>query len=306
MQILFLVFVFLSCFLLLISFGGSKVKAGEQQERLTFLEGLKQSNEVLKKLLVRKQKPSVKRNSLEDLLSSAGIPMRSEEFTVLRWLFTIIAGGAIHLLTKNLLLAIIGLVLGFFVPMIWVKNKRRKRIIAFNEGLPNMISSLVGSLRAGFSFLQSLQMVAEESYSPIKEEVDYLLRLMQYGTSMENALQEWTRRMPSEDLNLLVDAILIQRQVGGNLAYLLDKIVETMRERTRIENQIRTLTAQGRLSGLIISLLPVGLGLIIFVMNPTHVKTLFVHPIGQGMLVLAVIGGVLGFFFVRKITTIEV
>ncbi|SDQ23153.1 type II secretion system F family protein [Virgibacillus salinus] len=309
MEALLLISVFITVFLFLLAFsnlrGSKKEDEAVVQNSLSISELLKNANQRLKMLLIRRKKPSKKRNTLEDRISVAGLPIKPEEFVAFRWLLAIILGGILQL-NGSILLAIVGLVFGYFVPEIWLKGKQRKRIKAFNEGLPGMITSIIGSLRAGFSFVQSLQMVSQESYSPIKEEVEHIIKSMQYGTSMEDALLEWQKRMPSDDLRLLVDAILIQRQVGGNLAYLLDKIVETTRERTKIENQIKTLTAQGRLSGIVISLLPVVLGFIIYLMNPEYITTLFVNPIGRLMLVAALIGGIIGFFLIRKITTIEV
>ncbi|MGP4105690.1 type II secretion system F family protein [Virgibacillus sp. L01] len=309
MEALLLISVFISVFLFLLAIsnlrGAKKDDEAIVQKSLSISELLKNANQRLKMLLIRKKKPSKRRNTLEDRLSVAGLPIKPEEFVAFRWLLAVIIGGILQM-NGGILLGIIGVVFGYFVPEIWLKRKQRKRIKAFNEGLPGMITSIIGSLRAGFSFVQSLQMVSQESYSPIREEVEHIIKSMQYGTSLEDALLEWQKRMPSDDLGLLVDAILIQRQVGGNLAYLLDKIVETTRERTKIENQIKTLTAQGRLSGIVISLLPVALGFIIYLMNPEYITTLFVNPIGQLMLGAALVGGIVGFFLIRKITTIEV
>ncbi|WP_010647756.1 type II secretion system F family protein [Oceanobacillus massiliensis] len=232
--------------------------------------------------------------------------MRPEEFIAFQWLGALFAGGIFQLFSGNILVSVIGALIGFQFSSLWLKSKEKKRVKEFNMGLPGMITSMIGSLRAGFSLPQSLQMVAEESYSPIKEEAELVLKKMRYGTSLEDALMEWKDRIPSEDLELMVEAIIIQRQVGGNLAFLLNKIVETIRERSKIQNQIKTLTAQGRLSGMIISLLPLALGFIIYIMNPAYIGALFTNAIGIVMLIAGAIGGVIGFILIRKITTIEV
>lgn len=302
--------IFLSCFLLLLFVSSlkeaKKEKNLEKQEPVSIKNLLKNSNERLKSFLVRKKKPSKKRDSLEQKLNIAGVPMKAEEFVVFQGIAMLLGGGLLYLFSQQLLFLAIGAVLGYLTPNLVLKQKQKKRIKQFNEGLPGMITSVNGSLRAGFSLLQGLQMVAEESYSPIKEEVQYVLKTMQYGASLEEALADWKQRMPSGDLDIMVEAILIQRQVGGNLTYLLDKILETIRERTRIENQIKTLTAQGKLSGLVISLLPVGVGGLIFMINPEYMGILFTNPIGLGLLAGAFISAVIGFLFIRKITTIEV
>jgi tight adherence protein B len=169
-----------------------------------------------------------------------------------------------------------------------------------------MISTVVGSLRAGFSFPQALKTVTEEADSPIKEEMEFVLKEMQYGNSLEDSLNSLRGRMPSEDLDLMIQAILIQRQVGGNLATVLDKIVETIRDRIKIQRQIKTLTAQGRLSGIVIAVMSFVLTLVLYLIEPTYIGTLFIHPIGIALVIAAVISGIIGFIMIKKITTIEV
>ena len=129
---------------------------------------------------------------------------------------------------------------------------------------------------------------------------------MQYGKGIEDALNDLNERMPSEDLDLMIQAILIQRQVGGNLATVLDKIIETIRDRTKIQRQITTLTAQGKLSGYVIALLPVILGFLLYLIQPDYIGGLFRHPIGLAMVGAGVISGIIGFILIKKITTIEV
>jgi tight adherence protein B len=129
---------------------------------------------------------------------------------------------------------------------------------------------------------------------------------MQYGTSMEDALNEWKERMPSEDLDLMIQAILIQRQIGGNLAVVLETIIQTIRDRIRIQRQVTTLTAQGRLSGMVVGLLPFVLGLILYFIEPNYIGSLFHNSIGLMMVGAGLISGAIGFVFVRKLTTIEV
>lgn len=307
MEVLVIAGSFITIFLLLLFISAARGTEAEQTKAPFSVKGsLKSANSTLKHLLVRRGKKSRKREMLESELAAAGLMMKVEEYIAFRVMAFIIAGGILYILTSNFPLALIGGVFGYLLPSILVKRKKNRRIKAFNEALPGMITSISGSLRAGFSLLQSLQMVEEESYSPMKEEVQDVLKALQYGTRLEDALVDWKRRMPSPELDMLVESILIQREVGGNLVYLLDKILETIRERTRLKNQIRTLTAQGKLSGLIIGLLPIGVGTLIYVINSDYMSLLFMEPIGRILLIVAAVSQIIGFVFIRKMTIIEV
>jgi tight adherence protein B len=292
--------------LLLVTSRKQKEEEIEKKEQPSVSGLLKKGNDKIKLMLTKKKKPTKKRDSLRSQLSVAGILMKPEEFIAMQWIISLILAGLGYLVTELIWFMLLSLVIGFLMPKAWLNRKRNSRVKKFSDALPGMITSIISSLRAGFSFVQSLQLVGEESPSPVKEEVQLVLKAMQYGTSIEDALLEWKNRMPSKDLDLLVEAILVQRQVGGNLAYLLEKIVETIRERIKLENQIKTLTAQGRLSGVIISGLPVALGILIYLMNPAYIMTLFTNPIGQVLVGIAVVGGIIGFILIKKITTIEV
>lgn len=308
MYVALIISLFITIFLILLFVTAAKKREKEAADKpsRSLGDALKNGNDKLKSLLIQKKKPTKKGDSLRRQLSVAGIPVKPEEFIAMRWIIALIIAGIGYLITQQVVFAVLCFVIGFMLPQVWLRKKQAKRMKAFNDALPGMITSIISSLRAGFSFVQSLQLVGEESPSPVKEEVQLVLKSMQYGTSTEEALLEWKRRMPSRDLDLLVEAIIVQRQVGGNLAYLLEKIVETIRERIKLEKQIKTLTAQGRLSGVIISGLPVVLGILIYLMNPGYIMTLFTNPIGQVLVGIAVVGGVIGFILIRKITTIEV
>jgi len=253
------------------------------------------------KVLTRKES-----EKLTHILGRAGIPLKPEEYILFQWIAAALCAGCFFLATNKVFFLIIGCILGYLLPKWWVKRKERERIKKFNDGLQDMISTVVGSLRAGFSFTQALKTVADEADSPIKEEMETLLREMQYGSHIEDALHQLKVRMPSEDLDLMIQAILIQRQIGGNLATVLETIVQTIRDRNKIQRQVQTLTAQGRLSGTIIGLLPVVLGILIYLIEPAYIGTLFHHPIGILMLVCGTISSIIGFLFIRKLTTIEV
>lgn len=256
---------------------------------------------------VRKNMLTKEKNSkLETLLRRSGLPLKPEEYILFKWLAAGISGFLMLLVSGNIILMIPGFLLGLLFPRWYVKKKIKERVVKFNDGLPDMISTIVGSLRAGFSFQQALKAVAEEAGSPIKQEMESVLKEMQYGASLEDSLNDLKNRMPSEDLDLMIQAILIQRQVGGNLATVLDKIVQTIRERTKIHRQISSLTAQGRLSGIVIGLLPIILAFVLYLIEPEYIGTLFNHPIGIALTAAGLVSGTIGFLLIRKITTVEV
>lgn len=262
--------------------------------------------QVIKERIQKKVLTKEKNNRLELKIAQAGLPLKPEEYILFQWILTAFIGGLFYLIMANWIFFPVGSVIGFLLPKWYLRKKQRERITKFNEGLADMITTIVGSLRAGFSFPQALKSVAEEAASPIKEEIDYVIKEMQFGKGIEDALIDLHERMPSEDLDLMIQAILIQRQVGGNLATVLDKIIETIRDRTKIQRQITTLTAQGRLSGYVIAFLPVILGFLLYLIEPDYIGGLFRNPIGLGMVAAGVFSGVIGFILIKKITTIEV
>lgn len=263
---------------------------------------LRLANEVLRKKLSKKNKDK----NLDLLIKGSGVAIKPEEFFAFRVIVALLIGLLLYLLLVNPLFLVLGFMFGYSMPIFWLRKKQVVRLRQFNNGLSDMITTIVSSLRAGFSFQQALKSVIDEADSPIKDEMEIVLKEMQYGRSVEEALNELKERMPSEDLDLMIQAILIQRQVGGNLATVLEKIVETIRDRTRIQQQILTLTAQGRLSGMVIGLLPIILGILLYFINPSYISTLFTNSFGLILIGLGVFFGLLGFIFIRKLTTIEV
>lgn len=245
--------------------------------------------------------------SLEMRMLRAGLPLRSGEFivlcfasaTLLAMLFLLLGGG-------QLVAGVTGAVAGFFFPFILVNMKIARRMKAFNGQLGDALILIANSLRTGYSFMQASDMVAQEMRPPISSEFSRAVKEMNLGVTIEDALGNLGKRINSEDLDLVLTAVLIQRQVGGNLSEVLDNIARTIRERVRIRGEIRTLTAQGRISGIIVSLLPVVLGLVIYLLNPEYVKLLFVHPVGKIMLGVAGLGQVIGIIVIRRIVDIEV
>ncbi|MDH7576904.1 MAG: type II secretion system F family protein [Bacillota bacterium] len=243
---------------------------------------------------------------VEAKLARADLPLRGEEFLFLNFLLAAGAPLLFWLFTNNLSLAIpVGLVF-LLAPWFYLESVQQRRLHAFNNQLSDALVVMTNSLRAGYSFLQAMEMVAREMPPPLADEFSRTLREMQLGTATEAALSNLARRVGSEDLDLIIVALLIQRQIGGNLAEILDNIAETIRERVRIKGEIKTLTAQGRLSGLIIGLLPVVLLVILFLINPVYIGLLFTEPLGLILLGGAALGEIMGVFLLRRIVDIRV
>ena len=209
-------------------------------------------------------------------------------------------------LTGNLVLSLLFGVLGSLIPAFIQRQQQLKKAKLFNSQLPDTLTLASNSLKAGYSFLQAMDVVAREMPPPISEEFARALKEANLGVPIEDALMQITKRIESEDLELVITAVVIQRQVGGNLASILDNITETIRERVRIKGEIKTLTAQGKISGLVIGGLPFCLGLYLYATNPKYIGILFTHPLGIIILVMAFLSQLIGTFFIYKIVNIEV
>lgn len=206
----------------------------------------------------------------------------------------------------SLLFGLLGGVLGFYAPRLWVRQMQARRLNAFNNQLGDTLILLANSLRSGYSLLQSMETVSRELPAPMSVEFARVVREIGLGLTIEEALAHMLQRIPSDDLDLVITAINIQHEVGGNLAEILDTISHTIRERVRIKGQIRAMTAQQRFSGYVISLLPFILGVIMFMINPNYIGRMFNEPCGIIMLIVGGLMIVAGYIIIRRITDIEV
>lgn len=231
--------------------------------------------------------------------------MTYEEFLVVKLMALVSIGFFIFALTRNFFIFLIALVFIYILPNIIVNAKISKRVKAFDMQLNEGLVMISNALKAGYSFLQSLAVAAEETQPPFSTEFKILLKELSLGIPLEDGLNNLYDRISSEDLQLIINAILIQKDVGGNLSEIIENISETIRERQRIKNEVRTLTAQGKLSGLIIMAMPLFLGVIIYLFDNSYIETLFVTLPGRIMLGTAVFSQLMGWMFIRKIINIE-
>lgn len=246
------------------------------------------------------------REKTEIKLIQAHLPLKYEEYITINLIIFVIAAVIFLVLTENIFISAALAVLAAFSPIVYVNIRRKSIIHKIEQQLPDTLALISNTLKSGYSFLQAIDAAAKELPPPVSLEFQQILREINLGVNTEKALESFNQRVQSPDLELIVLAVLIQRQIGGNLSEILDNISDTIRSRIKIKGEIKILTAQGRVSGLIISLLPVVLGVVLYFLNPSYILTLFRHPLGMGMLVLAILMQAIGIFLIRRIIRIEV
>jgi tight adherence protein B len=246
------------------------------------------------------------RNKAEAALSQVDLPLRPEEYVFLQMALILAAGLLVYYLSgRNILPSGLAAAAAAIFPSLFLHHARGKRIRAFENQLVEGLTIMANSLRAGFSFLQAADTLAKEMPPPLSKEFGRLLREMNLGVTTEEALDHLLARVQSADFDLVVTAVKINRQVGGNLAEVLDTIGETINQRIKLQGKLRTLTAQGRISGYIIGMLPVAIVAFVFAVNPAYMMALFIHPLGLIMVGWAALSEMIGFLLIKKIVSID-
>jgi tight adherence protein B len=243
---------------------------------------------------------------LDAQLEAAGVSLRSGEFVVVTvgaGLLGAVLGAAI---LQNILLAVVIGAVGAFAPTLALRFALNRRADKMRDQLPDVLTIMASSLRAGHSFLQALDTVAREIPAPAQVEFQRLVAEIRLGRPAEDALEALGDRVGSPDFRWAVLAVNIQREVGGNLAEILDNVADTLRERATMRRQIRVLTAEGRLSAWVLALLPFAIALYMFAVNPDYVSLLFTKQVGLIMLGVGGVLLVLGILWMRKIVDIDV
>ena len=248
-------------------------------------------------------------------LARADLKFKVAEYYALVFISTVVTAILAFLLQSQIPAAslAIGGVIGFFIPRFYVKRQQGLRLNRFNDQLGDMLNLMVNGLRAVYSTMQAMEAVSRELPTPICDEFRRVVQEMQIGIPMEKALENLLRRIPSDDLDFVITAINVQREVGGNLSEILDTISFTIRERVRIKGEIRVMTATVRTSGVVLSLIPVFLSLALWFVSPEYIGSFFdenpfIPQPWCGIIAIAVIVGMVaaGYFTMMKIADIEV
>ena len=254
---------------------------------------------------------------IKDRIAQGDLKLRISEYLVLVLVMALLLGFAgWYLFGQSALFGLLGVLLGSQVPGIYARFAARRRLKAFENQLSDTLNLWVNALRSGYSVLQAMEAIATELPPPVSQEFERVIQEIRLGIDVETALDNVLRRAPSEDFDLVVTAVKVQREVGGNLSEILDIISHTIRERVRIKGEIQTLTAQGRISGWIITILPVGLAIFLRGANPEYINELFIRelqpelipsvPCGWLMVGIGAVMIISGGFLIQKVVDIEV
>jgi len=220
---------------------------------------------------------------LEEELVRADVPLRPSEYILTRLLLGGVLFVAIMVRTQSLTLAAAFGLAGFLIPYLHLKLRQSRRTNKFNEQLANVLMLMTNSLRAGYSFVKALEVSATEMTPPISKEFAKVFREVNLGFTMEEALQRAARRVGSEDFNVVVSAYLVQKEVGGSLAEIMEKVASTIRERFKLQGEIRVMTSQGKLSGMVVGLLPFVIAALFLVVAPAYLRHLIDPSVSVGL-----------------------
>ncbi len=243
---------------------------------------------------------------LDVLIEQAAVPWTSQTILILTTGFGLAFGLGSFLAFGGVVPLIVGTAAGASLPYLYLRRKRDQRMRAFEEGLPEAIDLLGRALRAGHPLSSGLKMVADETVDPIASEFRRVFEEQRFGLGMDESLLGMADRIPLVDVRIFITAVLIQREVGGNLAEILDKLSYVIRQRFSIMRQLRTYTAQGRMSGYILGGLPIMLGVVLFLINREDMIAFVTHPLGRTLMMVAVFLQVLGYLAISRIVKIEV
>ncbi len=238
-------------------------------------------------------------------LLSSGVKLKPQEFIIIWFGTGFLLPFIYYLLMNSLTSTFLVMVVGIGLPPVYVDYAKNKRAKVFNLQLSQALLIISNSLRSGFTFRHALARVAQDLPDPISEEFKRVIREVNYGAKLDDSLSDLADRMNSEELKMINSAVSIQQKAGGNLAHVIEMVSITITDRINIKKTISTLTAQGRMSGMIIGLLPVFMLLVLMLVSPSYISIFFETKVGMIMLVVSGILELIGFMFIKKIVDIE-
>jgi len=245
-------------------------------------------------------------SSLQKLLSQGDIKIRAGNFLMICFVSGAVLGAIVLLFSKEPLFAWVGMLIGAFIPYSYATMQRTKRFTKFEELFPQAIDTLARAVRAGHAFTTALELISSEVTEPIAGEFRKLFEEQKFGLPVREALANLTDRVPLVDVKFFVTAVMLQRETGGNLAEILDNLSYVIRERFKIQRQVRVYTAQGRLTMMLLMGLPPLIVVTMQLMNPTFIKPLFEKELGHALIVAGITLQTIGYFIIRKIIQIQV
>ncbi len=301
---------FLGVLLLVIGFYQARGDKSSARRRLESLERYSTPQAESAVPLALREQGSAWAEQTRSHLERAGLSLKLHEYVALRVLVALVAFVVILAIGNGHVLAfLIGLVaggVGYMLPAFYVRTRITRQVQKFNDQLADMLTMVSNSLRAGFGLLQAMDLAAEQSQAPMSTELRHLLRDTRMGSSIETALESMGERVGSYDLDVVITAILIQRSVGSNLSEVLEQVAHTIRERARIKGEINTLTAQKKLSGLVIGLMPPAFVLMMLAVNYDYMSALFTDPLGRVLLAVAIVLDIVGILTIKRIVSVDI
>ena len=253
-----------------------------------------------------KRSGSSRRSRLDLMMVRAGLPLLGSEFLAISAGLSLFVFIIFALATFNPVTGLLAAFLFLAADFVFVQRRVSRRLNSFQRQLADCLSLVANSLRAGFSFLQTMEIISREMEPPMSTEFERVMRDTSLGKSLDEALHDMDERVGSADFSLVVTAVLIQQQVGGNLATILDTIRETISERIRLRREIGTLTAQGRATGIILACIPIALFMFFYLTSPEFIKPLLTTSIGHLAIGAAAVMEILGFIIITKIVDIKI
>jgi tight adherence protein B len=243
---------------------------------------------------------------IQKMLTQGGLSLRAGNFLGYSALAGVVASVLAYAISKRIEVAWVALVIGFLLPYFYASFRRNKRFEKFEELFPEAIDTLARAVRAGHAFTTALEMITNEVAEPVAGEFRQLYEEQKFGMPVRDALLNLTERMPLVDVKFFVTAVMLQRETGGNLAEILDNLSYVIRERFKIQRQVRVYTAQGRLTMALLMGMPPIIVVVMLLLNPSFIRPLFSDPIGHTLLVGGIILQTIGYFVIRKIVRIQV